>query len=209
MNFFKAGADDFEELDYLKLQPHEAEKLRQYLLTSSGSKAKQEQQYLHESNNNNNNNNEAAPNNYHNSIYQRQNIAFSRHRNFSGNESRVEKGIKEEKEDESCAPPSKTACKKRQPRGKPRTDQSVRNASTPAHILTFQQRLRNHRTHLGLTQHETAKSIYKLVGKKISQTLVSRFETNQLHPKNTMNLMPEMEEWIRKTSIISTRSLLF
>ena len=35
MNFFKAGADDFEELDYLKLQPHEAEKLRQYLLTCS------------------------------------------------------------------------------------------------------------------------------------------------------------------------------
>ena len=33
---FKAAADDFEELDYLKLQPHEAEKLRQYLLTCSG-----------------------------------------------------------------------------------------------------------------------------------------------------------------------------
>ena len=69
------------------------------------------------------------------------------------------------------------------------------------------QRLRNHRTHLGLTQHETAKSIYKLVGKKISQTLVSRFETNQLHPKNTLNLMPEMEEWIRKTRLESDRSV--
>ena len=35
-SYLKADADDFEELDYLKLQPHEAEKLRQYLLQCSG-----------------------------------------------------------------------------------------------------------------------------------------------------------------------------
>lgn len=151
--FFKAGADDFEELDYLKLQPHEAEKLRQYLLSCSGKcwlfnifetmnisaeKAKQEKQSLCAANNNNNNN-EEAPNNYHNSIYHRQNASFNRQRNFNEQEPtrRIEiENIKKENDDESII--SNAVCKKRQ-RGKPKPDQSVRNASTPAHILSFQQ----------------------------------------------------------------------
>ena len=63
----------------------------------------------------------------------------------------------------------------------------------------FFQKLRNHRTQLGLTQQEAARSIHKLIGRKISQTLISRFETNQLHPKNTLSLMPDLERWIRKS----------
>jgi len=80
--------------------------------------------------------------------------------------------------------------------------------TTNPEILEFQKRLRQHRTELGLTQQEAARSILKLTGKKISQTLISRFETNQLHPKNTLNLIPDMEKWIHKSSIISTRNLI-
>ena len=60
-------------------------------------------------------------------------------------------------------------------------------------------KLRHQRTQLGLTQQETARSIEKLIGRKISQTLISRFETNQLHPKNTISLIPDLEKWIRKS----------
>jgi len=75
-------------------------------------------------------------------------------------------------------------------------------------IIEFQKKLRNHRTQLGLTQQETAQSIQKLTGRKISQTLISRFETNQLHPKNTVSLIPDLERWMRKSSLINTRNLL-
>jgi len=87
------------------------------------------------------------------------------------------------------------------------TVNDAKKATNPE-ILDFQRRLRKHRTELGLTQQEAARSIFKLVGKKISQTLISRFETNQLHPKNTINLIPDMEKWMQKSSIISTRSLI-
>ena len=110
------------------------------MILITATKAKQEQQYLNETNNNNNNNNnDDNPINYHNSIYQRQNIAYSRQRNFSEQDrNKIEiDEVKKEMEDEGFIP-SKIACKKRQ-RGKPRADQSVRNASTPAHILSFQQ----------------------------------------------------------------------
>ena len=68
-----------------------------------------------------------------------------------------------------------------------------------ANFILQIQKLRNHRTQLGLTQQETAQSIQKLTGRKISQTLISRFETNQLHPKNTVSLIPDLERWIRKS----------
>ena len=68
-----------------------------------------------------------------------------------------------------------------------------------ANFKYFIQKLRNHRTQLGLTQQETAQSIQKLTGRKISQTLISRFETNQLHPKNTVSLIPDLERWMRKS----------
>lgn len=65
--------------------------------------------------------------------------------------------------------------------------------------------MRKHRTEMGLTQQEAARSILKLTGKKISQTLISRFETNQLHPKNTLSLIPDMEKWIKKSRFGITR----
>ena len=82
------------------------------MILITATKAKQEQQYLNEANNNNNNNNDDNPINYHNSIYQRQNIAYFRQRNFSEQDrNKIEiDEVKKEMEDESFIP-SKIACK--------------------------------------------------------------------------------------------------